>query len=594
MPIGANSLPTLQTHPHKEAVRRELQRILESSDFRSTPRRRQLLSYLVEQLLAGRASALKGYTIATVVFGRDETFDPQTDPIVRLEARRLRHDLDSYYVSAGRNNPLRITIPKGQYIPVVEDVATLATEATSTSGPDVRSGPREADGRQTTGGLHGGTKVLVGLALAVCLLLFGSIYWFQSSDVGIAHGPAIAVLPFTTYGALADKDPLGRRMTDAIIKGLDRFSNIRLYAPQLDNGKDADPILNAREIGLDYLLDGTVVLTENNSSLRVTARLLDVATRQIVWIGEYNRDYLASSFLSIEDDISASAASALSEPYGVIRNRKSMKLLNWSADNSASYECIMTAYEYRRSLSLDAFKPALACLEDTIERDPGYADAWAMLGWLQMDAGRFGWPPNIDKSAAYERGLRSALHGLSLESRNINALKALGSIYHYMGDFTLSERYQREALKLNPNDPDTLAQLGWRLAVRGNFDEGVAMLQSAIAKSASPPGWYYHLVVIDCYLKNQYEEMLRLALASSIDGSAMSWSFVAIAEGKLGKKESAKRALERMAQISPELARDPFGVYKKHQATDAIASVLVDGLRNAGWQGTPLAHNDIQ
>lgn len=56
--------------------------------------------------------------------------------------------------------------------------------------------------------------------------------------------------------------------------------------------------------------------------------------------------------------------------------------------------------------------------------------------------------------------------------------------------------------------------------------------------------------------------MLKLALASSVDGSAISWSFVAIAEGKLGRKEEAIKALARMAQISPELARDPFGVYK--------------------------------
>jgi hypothetical protein len=95
-------------------------------------------------------------------------------------------------------------------------------------------------------------------------------------------------------------------------------------------------------------------------------------------------------------------------------------------------------------------------------------------------------------------------------------------------------------------------------------------------------------------LKNRYDEMLKLALASSVDGSAISWSFVAIAEGKLGRKEEAIKALTRMAQISPQLARDPFGVYKKHQATDAIASALVDGLRNAGWQDPSVAGNSMR
>ncbi len=594
MPIDTNSMPASRVHPRKEAVLAELQRILDSTDFRSTPRRRQLLNYLIGELLAGRENGLKGYTIATVVFGRDENFDPQTDPIVRLEARRLRHDLDSYYVSAGRNNPLRITIPKGQYIPVVEEVSVLPGLATPDQEDKRQSTTRKRVGWQFIPAFPWSGVGLAGAGLVVGLLLLGSMYWFRTTNGEIVHGPAIAVLPFVTYGALAKKDSLGPRMTDALIRGLDRFPDIRLYSLQEDDGNGADPVSIARDMGLDYLLDGTVILAENNSSLRVTARLLNVGTRQIVWIGEYNRDYSTSSLLNIEDDISASAASALSEPYGIIRNRKNSKLLNWSSTSSASYDCVMMAYEYRRSLSLDHFKPAIACLEKAVERDPGYADAWAMLGWLQMDAGRFGWAPDNDRSVAYERGLSSALHGLSLDGKNINALKALGSIYHYMGDFALSEQYQREALKLNPNDPDTLAQLGWRLAVRGNFNEGVTMLQAAIEKSANPPGWYYHLVVIDCYLKNRYDEMLKLALASSVDGSAISWSFVAIAEGKLGRKEEAIKALARMAQISPQLARDPFGVYKKHQATDAIASALVDGLRNAGWQDPPVAGNSMR
>ncbi len=64
-----------------------------------------MLAYLVEEMLAGRGGELKGYTIGTSVFGRAPDFDAQSDPVVRLEARRLRRDLASYYVSAGRAAP---------------------------------------------------------------------------------------------------------------------------------------------------------------------------------------------------------------------------------------------------------------------------------------------------------------------------------------------------------------------------------------------------------------------------------------------------------------------------------------------------------
>ena len=97
--------------PSTEEVRLQLRRILESRDFKATERCRNFLSYVVEEALAGRAGRLKGVSIAMSVFDRDETFDQQTDPIVRLEARRLRHGLDSHYATAGREDPIRISIP---------------------------------------------------------------------------------------------------------------------------------------------------------------------------------------------------------------------------------------------------------------------------------------------------------------------------------------------------------------------------------------------------------------------------------------------------------------------------------------------------
>ena len=114
--LARRPVSAVATEPiEPDEVRAELARVLASAGFRSAPRRRELLRYLVEEMLAGRGDLLKGYSIATSVFGRGEDFDPQTDPVVRLEARRLRLDLADYYVSVGRDDPLRIEIPKGHY-----------------------------------------------------------------------------------------------------------------------------------------------------------------------------------------------------------------------------------------------------------------------------------------------------------------------------------------------------------------------------------------------------------------------------------------------------------------------------------------------
>ena len=79
---------------------------------------RQLLRYLVDATLAGDAERLKGYAIGVDVFERGAAFDPGTDPIVRVQAGRLRKLLDTYYRTAGQHDAVRITIPKGGSEPI--------------------------------------------------------------------------------------------------------------------------------------------------------------------------------------------------------------------------------------------------------------------------------------------------------------------------------------------------------------------------------------------------------------------------------------------------------------------------------------------
>jgi hypothetical protein len=103
--------------PAAEDIRAQLERIIASAAFRPSPRRVALLRFVVEETLQGRANRIKGFAVAIAVFERDETFDSQSDPVVRLEARRLRHDIDGYYADEGRHDPIRISIPKGAYVP---------------------------------------------------------------------------------------------------------------------------------------------------------------------------------------------------------------------------------------------------------------------------------------------------------------------------------------------------------------------------------------------------------------------------------------------------------------------------------------------
>ncbi len=100
-----------------EVVQTQLARVIASRQFCNAPRLSRFLTYVVEQCLAGRSDRLKGYTIGLEVFDKDADFDPQTDTIVRVQARALRQKLDQYYAQDGVDDPVYISIAKGGYEP---------------------------------------------------------------------------------------------------------------------------------------------------------------------------------------------------------------------------------------------------------------------------------------------------------------------------------------------------------------------------------------------------------------------------------------------------------------------------------------------
>lgn len=101
-----------------QAVQDQLERILASAGFSQSERLSRFLRFAVEETLRGRGEQLKEYLLGVEVFDREESYDPRTDPIVRVEAGRLRSKLAKYYEAEGRADPVVIEFPKGAYVPV--------------------------------------------------------------------------------------------------------------------------------------------------------------------------------------------------------------------------------------------------------------------------------------------------------------------------------------------------------------------------------------------------------------------------------------------------------------------------------------------
>lgn len=112
-----------------QAVRDHLERIVADDLFSGAARLCRFLRFTVESKIAGREDEVKEFVVGREVFDRKDGYDPRLDPIVRVEARRLRAKLAEYYAGPGRTEPLRLEYPRGSYVPIVTRPTTVAADA---------------------------------------------------------------------------------------------------------------------------------------------------------------------------------------------------------------------------------------------------------------------------------------------------------------------------------------------------------------------------------------------------------------------------------------------------------------------------------
>jgi hypothetical protein len=150
---GAGNVQTPREAYSAEDIHRQLNRMYASRTFRGSLRLKRFLRFVIETTLAGQNDRIKAYTIAVEALGRGSDFDPQSDPIVRVEAGRLRQALARYYAGPGCDDTVIIDLPRGAYVPVfylaggnknVLPVSTPQEPGTTTPGSADAQAP-EAD-----------------------------------------------------------------------------------------------------------------------------------------------------------------------------------------------------------------------------------------------------------------------------------------------------------------------------------------------------------------------------------------------------------------------------------------------------------------
>ena len=189
-----------------EAIRTQLDRILASPGFVHSDRMVRFLRFTVDQAVTGHASELKETVLGMEVFDRPSSFDPRTDTIVRVEARRLRSKLKEYYEGKGCGDSIQIDFPKGSYVPTFS-LANGSGEASKNSRDDAlfNALPTKPPFQALfLARRHIGTVIILGLALVA--LTVGVTLWFSrlsppseplkltrlTSDLGLTYEPALS------------------------------------------------------------------------------------------------------------------------------------------------------------------------------------------------------------------------------------------------------------------------------------------------------------------------------------------------------------------------------------------------------------------
>jgi TolB-like protein/Flp pilus assembly protein TadD len=374
---------------------------------------------------------------------------------------------------------------------------------------------------------------------------------------------------------------LASGLTNGLIADLMRFDGMQVFAGP--PGDQADARLPPAATGLPaYLVGGSV--ERGADRVRVTSRLTDGDSGQVLWSESYDRALTARDILDVQAELTGSIVGRLAPDYGVINQAAARQLARATPNTLFAYDCVQRAFAYRRTFAPELYPPVRACLEQAVRRDPGYAAAWAMLGFAHMDAARFGAVERTAMAGEMQAGLAAARHAVELAPGSVVALQSLAALRYATGDFDEAERAQRRAIALNP---ESLAQLGWRLMVRGRSGEGRVLLQDAIARSVVVPSWYHQCLAVALYLEGELERARDAAELGKGLCCGHGYAALAITEAALGHAAMARSALDQALQQYPLLARDPVAFWADFQVAPEVIDRLNAGLVRAGLQVPP-------
>jgi adenylate cyclase len=551
--------------PRATAIRKTIERIVDSPDFEASERAARFLRYVVEETLQGRSDQIKAFSIGVDVFGRDESFDPQYDPAVRIEAARLRRALEHYYLLSGKNDPILIDIPKGSYVPTF---AKKDTDGAAAPKHRMRS-------------IRNRWWLLAPLVLVLILtagwVQFRHLVW-NTDARSVQLGPKILVLPFADLGNDDTSALYAAAITDELVGALAHFNEVAVFGVQTSRAVGGDDIANLREkLQADYVLEGSA--RTDDQTARVSARLIDTTSGAVRWSNIYEYRLSASELFRIPVETAAAVAGTVAQPNGILFNEANVSRLKKPPGDLEAYFCTLKYYVYSDTPTPAAHAVVRDCLEKTVAQFPGYATAWALLAYTVIDELRHRYNPRPEAAA---RALHAAREAIAIDPENARAHQAMATAHFYSGNAAEAFDAAERALALNPNDSDLLGQLGQIFGLAGQEERARELLGKALILNPGQADFNQLVLALVCYTQHDYVCAKTAIEKSEARQVPTYYGVAAMTYAQLGLDEKARASLADFNRIAPDFVPNLWAELSNRNIPFDNQLHIAEGLEKAG------------
>ena len=529
----------------KTAVLSQLERMLQCEMFSHGERQSRFLRHIVEATLDGNAEQLNQFTVGVDVFDRDETFDPTIDSIVRVEAGRLRAKLTQYYAEVGKDDPVRIDLPKGGY--------AVAIRITPKS-PSKKSATQLRPSRLAVYAIAAG--MVATIAAVFILLPFLGLPAPRAPEAVEELGTrkttdgtlAIAVLPFDNMSSEPEQGYFSDGITEDIITDLSIISGLRVIARNstfVYKNKATKIEQIGHDLNVSHVLEGSVRKVDDR--VRITAQLIDVSTQSHIWAHRYDRP--VNDIFAIQEEVSQKIVTALEVALTDIEKKR---LTHKRTTNIDAHDALLRGKEQFYQFKPDGVALSVALFSTAIERDAGYAEAYAWKSRALVFQFIAGFASS--KQETVGQGLVLANHAVKLDGMLPMAHANLAWALRWNSQLDEASVSVARAVELDPNFAEAYI---WQSLIHSSNGEGKKALETIVRSLRLNPN--YGVTSIFAIGRARFElGELSSAIEQFNRGIDRNPNFLpnhvykVFALEKSGKPDAAKMARQAMADINPK------------------------------------------